>query len=45
VLPTSLLALNLEYLSRTGRFMPAEALAQALVDRSLERTQPPASVL
>lgn len=28
VLPTSLLRLNLEYFSRTGRFMRAEALAQ-----------------
>jgi len=45
VLPTSLLALNLEYLPQTGRFMPAEALAQALADRSVQRTQPPAAVL
>jgi energy-coupling factor transport system ATP-binding protein len=28
LVPTSLLALNLEHLPRTGRFMSAEALAQ-----------------
>jgi energy-coupling factor transporter ATP-binding protein EcfA2 len=30
VVPTSLLSSNLEHLSQTGRFMPAEALAHAL---------------
>jgi energy-coupling factor transport system ATP-binding protein len=30
VVPTSLLAANLELLPRTGRFMPAEALAHVL---------------
>jgi energy-coupling factor transport system ATP-binding protein len=33
VVPTSLLAANLEHLSQTGRFMPAEALAHALADQ------------
>jgi energy-coupling factor transport system ATP-binding protein len=32
VVPTSLLTANLEHLPRTGRFMPAEALAHALSD-------------
>ena len=32
VVPTSLLAANLESLPRTGRFMPAEALAQVLFE-------------
>jgi energy-coupling factor transporter ATP-binding protein EcfA2 len=32
VVPTSLLSTNLEHLPRTGRFMPAEALAHALSD-------------
>jgi energy-coupling factor transport system ATP-binding protein len=32
VVPTSLLTANLEHLSRTGRFMPAEALAHTLSD-------------
>jgi energy-coupling factor transporter ATP-binding protein EcfA2 len=33
VVPTSLLSANLEHLPQTGRFMPAEALAQALTGR------------
>jgi energy-coupling factor transporter ATP-binding protein EcfA2 len=32
VVPTSLLAANLEYFPKTGRFMPAEALAYALAN-------------
>ncbi|MFO7742480.1 MAG: ABC transporter ATP-binding protein [Anaerolineae bacterium] len=32
LVPTSLLKINLEYLPRTGRFMSAEALAQAIRD-------------
>lgn len=34
LVPTSLLAVNLEYLSRTGRFMSAETLAHVLADSS-----------
>lgn len=34
VVPTSLLAANLEHLSQTGRFMPAEVLAHALADQT-----------
>jgi energy-coupling factor transport system ATP-binding protein len=34
VVPTSLLAANLEHLPKTGRFMPAEALAHVLAGRS-----------
>ncbi len=44
VVPTSLLATNLEYLPKTGRFMPAEALAHALADEPT-RTEPRAPVL
>jgi len=44
VVPTSLLAANLEYLPQTGRFLPAEALAHALEDEP-KRTEPPAPVL
>jgi ABC-type multidrug transport system ATPase subunit len=44
VVPTSLLAANLEYFPKTGRFMPAEALAYALAGDSA-RTEPPSPVL
>ncbi len=43
VVPTSLLAANLEHLPETGRFMPAEALAHTLASR-LARTEPRALV-
>jgi energy-coupling factor transporter ATP-binding protein EcfA2 len=44
VVPTSLLAANLEHLPKTGRFMPAEALAYVLAGDST-RTEPPSPVL
>jgi energy-coupling factor transporter ATP-binding protein EcfA2 len=44
VVPTSLLAANLEHMSRTGRFMPAEALAHTLAGPP-GRTEPHAPVL
>ena len=44
VIPTSLLAANLEYLPKTGRFMPAEALAHALAGQAV-RTEPYTPVL
>jgi energy-coupling factor transporter ATP-binding protein EcfA2 len=45
LVPTSLLAANLEYLSRTGRFMSAEALAHVLADASSsKRTESDAMV-
>jgi energy-coupling factor transporter ATP-binding protein EcfA2 len=44
VVPTSLLSANLEHLHQTGRFMPGEALAHALGNRS-ERTEPHSPVL
>jgi energy-coupling factor transport system ATP-binding protein len=43
VVPTSLLAANLEYLGQTGRFMPAEELARETINQQ-DRTQPDAPV-
>jgi energy-coupling factor transporter ATP-binding protein EcfA2 len=46
LVPTSLLAANLEHLPETGRFMSAEALAHALADVSqVTRTEPDGPVL
>ncbi len=46
LVPTSLLAANLEYLPRTGRFMSAEALSHALAGAPQPtRTEPDAPVL
>ncbi|HEC36212.1 MAG TPA: ABC transporter ATP-binding protein, partial [Anaerolineae bacterium] len=45
LVPTSLLAINLEYLPRTGCFMSAEALGHAIaVDSQKRRTEPDAPV-
>ena len=46
LVPTSLLAANLEHLSRTGRFMSAEALAHVLADvPKLTQTEPDGPML
>jgi len=45
VLPTSLLKLNLDFLPKTGRFMPAESLAHVLDYKPLASTGPPGVVL